>query len=380
MSDPRLDPGAGDPGTPPVVVLVPLAGITDPDLAYYYDFSQSQEEFSRAFAALGIRWRWLPVSTATFRAALDELAADGCEPPPLVFNLCDGDDVHDVPGIDVISHLDLLGLAYTGADAGFYRATTSKVDMKRAFDAAGVTTPPWADVTALRDEAAAAAVCTRLGSPLMVKPAVGAGSMGIGLRSVVSDAAGLLEQVERLQEGYRGWDLASGGLYVERYIAGREFTALVVGGSPGGPPARAYPPVEREFHPSLPATERFLSYDRLWEDFRDEAPVAGGENLWEYRPVPRDLAQRIADQSCRAYTAVGGRGYGRVDLRLDTVTGALHVLEVNAQCGLSEDENVTSIGAILRLSGETFPALVREILADALARRPTLSPSRDPVP
>jgi len=45
------------------------------------------------------------------------------------------------------------------------------------------------------------------------------------------------------------------------------------------------------------------------------------------------------------------------------------MLEVNSQCGLSEDEDQTSIGAILRLSGKSFAELVFEIIQDALARR-----------
>jgi len=44
------------------------------------------------------------------------------------------------------------------------------------------------------------------------------------------------------------------------------------------------------------------------------------------------------------------------------------VLEVNAQCGLSEDEDYTSIGAILRFSGNTFTELVAEIINDAFTR------------
>ena len=47
----------------------------------------------------------------------------------------------------------------------------------------------------------------------------------------------------------------------------------------------------------------------------------------------------------------------------------LAVLEVNAQCGLSEDENYTSIGAILRYAGQSFAGLIGEIVDDALARR-----------
>jgi hypothetical protein len=44
------------------------------------------------------------------------------------------------------------------------------------------------------------------------------------------------------------------------------------------------------------------------------------------------------------------------------------MLEVNAQCGLSEDEDYTSIGAILKVSNVSFTAVVAEILKDALRR------------
>jgi hypothetical protein len=44
------------------------------------------------------------------------------------------------------------------------------------------------------------------------------------------------------------------------------------------------------------------------------------------------------------------------------------VLEVNAQCGLSEDENYTSIGAILRLSGNSYKDLVIDIINDAFIK------------
>ena len=54
---------------------------------------------------------------------------------------------------------------------------------------------------------------------------------------------------------------------------------------------------------------------------------------------------------------------------MDKETGKMYVLEVNAQCGLSEDEDYTSIGAILRFSGNTYTELVAEIINDAFCRR-----------
>ena len=64
--------------------------------------------------------------------------------------------------------------------------------------------------------------------------------------------------------------------------------------------------------------------------------------------------------------SVGGTGYGRVDIRMDAKTGQLYVLEVNAQCGLSEDENHTSIGAMLRLGKSPYSRLVRQVIDEAL--------------
>lgn len=44
------------------------------------------------------------------------------------------------------------------------------------------------------------------------------------------------------------------------------------------------------------------------------------------------------------------------------------MLEANAQCGLSEDEDYTSIGAILKASNVSFTEIIGEILRDALRR------------
>jgi D-alanine-D-alanine ligase len=56
-------------------------------------------------------------------------------------------------------------------------------------------------------------------------------------------------------------------------------------------------------------------------------------------------------------------------------TKQLYVLEVNAQCGLSEDEDHTSIGAILRFSGKSFRQLVIEIIQDSLRKHQMISSS-----
>src|SRR5690606_22551518 len=153
----------------------------------------------------------------------------------------------------------------------------------------------------------AAQLLARLGpGPVIVKPAVSAGSMGVTTKSVVRTAAELREQMQRLRIGYHGWDLTVGGVLAERFVTGREFTTFVVGNHDAASRRLGYPPVERRFNSRLRMEERFLSFDRLWGMYEVEDPVGGyelDEDLWQYTSVPRGLASRIRDVSWAAYEA-----------------------------------------------------------------------------
>jgi D-alanine-D-alanine ligase len=204
----------------------------------------------------------------------------------------------------------------------------------------------------------------------MIKPSVSGGSMGVGVRNVVHNKKELAEQVKRMFEGYRGWQLATDGIIAEAFITGPEFTTLIVGSYHNPERAHIYTPVERVFHPSLPEHEKFLSFDRLWEIYEEEQPMPGAENFYEYQLPDPSLVAEIKKLSWDAYVATKGTGYTRVDLRQDSRTGKIYVLEVNAQCGLSDDEDYTSIGAILRVSNASYTGLIKEVLLDGIKRSP----------
>ena len=193
--------------------------------------------------------------------------------------------------------------------------------------------------------------------------------MGVGVRNVVGTTEELSEQVQNMFKGYRGWDLASDGLIAESFVKGPEYTVLIVGSHDKPDKAKIYEPVERIFHASLPDNEQFLSFDRLWEIYEEEKAMPNGENFYEYELPDNSLIDEIKKISWDAYVATKGSGYTRVDLRMDKATRKIMVLEVNAQCGLSEDEDYTSIGAILRLSGKTFTQLVVAIINEAYQRK-----------
>ncbi|MBV6473916.1 MAG: D-alanine--D-alanine ligase [Saprospiraceae bacterium] len=351
-----------------VWVLYPEIKTEDPELLYYYDFSQSYQEYQAVFGELGIPWKWQGVSMENHNEVISGLAEQSLPGKAIVLNLCDGDEANGVPGPSVIAALEKQGLCYTGADEIFYRNTNSKIPMKKLFEQYGVPTPPWREVNP--DGSNAASIFANLCPPLIVKPAVSAGSLGIGIRSVVHSAEELRAYLLSGNRYYKNWDLFRDGVFVEEFIDGPEYTSFILGSHRIPETCIVYTPVERHFESSLPNEEKFLSFDRLWEFYDKELPLEGDKFLWNYCSVDGATSEELATLSRRAYAAVGGEGYARIDFRRNASTGQLYVLEVNAQCGLSDDENYTSIGAILRFGGQRYSELILEILQQALRKEP----------
>ena len=239
--------------------------------------------------------------------------------------------------------------------------------MKKAFDEAGVATPKWEAIR--NNNINAKEIIKKLGSPLIVKPAVSGGSLGVGVKNVVETEHELETQLSKMFEGYRGWNLSSDGIVAESFVEGPEYTVMIVGSHTHPEYAKIYPPVERVFHASLPEKEKFLSFDRLWEIYEEETPMPEDENFYQYQLGDESIQMAVQKVSWDAYVACNGTGYTRVDVRIDNKTGEAYVLEVNAQCGISEDENYTSIGAILRYANQSFTELIIHIINDAFARR-----------
>ncbi|MEO7768614.1 MAG: hypothetical protein ABIS01_14385, partial [Ferruginibacter sp.] len=348
-----------------VWVLAPSLQTNDENIDYYYDFSQSIAEYSKTFIEMGIEWVWQPVTMLNFNEIIYSIVAEKETGLylPIVFNICDGDEINGTPGISVVKLLQQTNLIFTGADEYFYDITTSKIPMKLAFDRAGIPTAPWEAIT--HPEQQLAGIFERLGATVIIKPSVSGGSMGLGIKNVVSNEKDLQMQVNKMYKGYRGWNLTTDGLVAEAFINGNEYTTLIVGAYDKPEFATVYNPVQRVFHSSLPDEEKILSFDRLWEIYEEETPMLNDGNFYEYEAPDTNLTEEIKKLSWEAYVATKGKGYTRIDLRQDKITGKLFVLEVNAQCGLSEDEDYTSIGAILRLSGKTFTGLVKEIINTA---------------
>ena len=97
-----------------IFVLAPSIITQDANIDYYYDFSQSILEYTKVFSELQLNWQWTPVTINDFKETIlsikKDCVANNIE--PLFFNLCDGDELNEAPGISVIKYLNELQLKY----------------------------------------------------------------------------------------------------------------------------------------------------------------------------------------------------------------------------------------------------------------------------
>lgn len=350
---------------PTVWVFVPYVSKDGRLESADYDIPAYRDEVGSWFDTIGLPWQWVPITIENVASVVDRIRQEQPPGSGVVLNLCDGNELDGSPGVSVVRALERAGIPYSGGAPEFYAISTYKVPMKARLIEHGVRTAPYVPLTSFPDDIAT--LEATVGYPAFIKPEVSAGSGGIALTSLVRDANGVMARVAELLAGEDGDFYRSSGLFAEAFLDGPEFTVFVIGDRTAPCGVRAYPAVQRIFHSALPAAERFLSYDRYWSEYKEESRLPEGEPFYRYGLAPADLQDRLTDLAIRAFLALDGTGYGRVDIRLDERTSQLYVLEVNSNCGLSGDRE-TSVGELLHLTGTPAHQLVSEILHDAFDR------------
>jgi len=183
------------------------------------------------------------------------------------------------------------------------------------------------DYALLDDASDFAAVETRLGLPLFVKPANEGSSVGIS-------------KVKRPGELATAYALARQHdplVLAERFMGGGEYTVAILGDA-------ALPAIR-----IVPATE-FYDYEAKY--FRDDTRYLCPCGLGSARETEmRDLA-------LRAFRVIGCRGWGRVDVLLDT-EGNPYLLEINTAPGMT-DHSLVPMAA--RQAGLSFDELCMRVL------------------
>ncbi len=257
----------------------------------------------------------------------------------LVFNLCEGVDGVALLEPAVIGALELLRVPFTGSSSATTSLCLRKHLVNTLLGRAGLPVPRW-------DISRRGGGMPAVGFPAICKPAAEDASLGVEQRSVVRTARAL---VERLAAMHERWD----EIVVQRYIDGREVNVGIVGD-------RVLPIAEIDFREMPRGLWRIVSYRSKWDE-------GSAEDSGALPRCPTDLPPALTSQlaaiALEAWRTVGGDGYGRVDLRIDSA-GRPWLLEVNANPDLSP---TAGLARMARAAEMDFAGLVRRIADRALA-------------
>ncbi|QOR39366.1 D-alanine--D-alanine ligase [Billgrantia diversa] len=227
--------------------------------------------------------------------------------------------------------LELLGIPYTGSGVLASALGMDKQRTKLVWQALGLPTP---ESLMLAEDADWDGIIARLGLPLIVKPVHEGSTLGISI--VDSKAA--------LESAYHEAARFDARVMAERFIHGEEYTVSLLGG-------RVLPAIRVE------VPSGFYDY---------EAKYNSNDTRY-HLPCGLDAEQEAAlGELCRqAFEAVGGEGWGRVDVMRDG-EGRFWLIEVNTAPGMTDHSLVPQAAAH---AGIEFDALVRSILATTLEPR-----------
>ncbi len=256
----------------------------------------------------------------------------------VVFNLCEGIAGESYWEYKVASAVELAGIPLTGGSAWMMTVCHRKPLLNAVLESAGLPIPPWHDAEGMP-------VPADFPLPAIVKPAEEDASVGIEQSSIVTTREDLDQRVASHLESY-------GPVMVQQYIEGREIAVAFVG-------RHVLPLSEIDFRTMPDGTWPIVSFDAKWNP---ESPEYSGTKPVCPADVEPALAERIIGIARTAWTAVEGRGYGRVDLRVDE-RGRPWILEVNPSPDISSDAGLVNMA---RAHGWSHEQLVKEIVAAAL--------------
>ncbi|PPQ89777.1 hypothetical protein CVT25_008063 [Psilocybe cyanescens] len=303
----------------------------------------------------------------------------------IVFNICEGfgsmGREAQVPAL-----LEAWGIPFTFSDSATLGLCLDKAKTKMVLDHYGVPTAPFACVPPRNTwpEKGVSPISIIQNSPhshalesfpLFVKPAAEGTGMGITQANKVTDYEQLTKVVEDLSRRY-----PTQTILIERFLQGREFTVGIIG---TGAEARAVGVREMVFlkdNPTFPIdpTTAYVDMDPALLDL----DVYGYDLKRVSSPNPQyvDLhlssdpaAQGAAEVAVKAWTLLGCRDGGRVDIRHDTknADAVPNFIEVNPLAGLTP--GYSDFPLLAQANGIGYDQLLSMIVYGASKRSKSIS-------
>src|SRR5258707_3636767 len=269
--------------------------------------------------------------------------------PHIAFNLLEGFDDIVIFDQNVVSHLELLKLPYTGCNPRGLLLARDKSLSKKLLAYHRIPVPEFEVVRIGRPIRRP----KRLLFPLIVKSLTQEASIGISQASVVDSDEKLKERVAFIHESI------GTAAIVEQYIEGRELYVGILGNQ-----ALQALPVWELFFTNMPEGAKRIATDRVKWSVKYQKKY--GIDSGPAKDLSDVQAEKIQHLCKRAYRALELSGFARIDLRLDD-DGNVWVLEANPNPQIAKGEDFAASAEKLGLS---YEALMQRIINLGLRWQP----------
>jgi D-alanine-D-alanine ligase len=269
--------------------------------------------------------------------------------PHIAFNLLEGFDDITIFDQNVVSHLELLKLSYTGCNPRGLLLARDKSLSKKLLAYHRIAVPEFEVVRIGRPIRRP----KRLQFPLIVKSLTQEASIGISQASVVDSDEKLKERVAFIHES-----IGTAAL-VEQYIEGRELYVGIIGNQT----LQAMPVWELYFS-NMPEGAKRIATDRVKWSVKYQKKY--GIDSGPARDLPEAKNEEILHLCKRAYRALELSGYARIDLRFDE-SGNPWVIEANPNPQIAKGEDFAASAEKIGLS---YEAVLQRIINLGLRWQP----------
>ena len=231
--------------------------------------------------------------------------------------------------------LEAMQVPYTGSGVLASALGMDKIRSKQIWQQLGLST---AEFCIVKASDTALSLQENFGLPMVIKPSQEGSTFGITLARTF----------EQLEAGLQVARAIGGEILAERLIEGDEYTVAVLDSFDGNG-AQALPVIH------IVPKQVFYDFDAKYTSDSTEYRIPSGLNT--------DAEAAMKTLALRAFNALGAKGWARIDVMIDSQTGAQYLLEANTAPGMTSHSLVPKAAQSL---GIDFPELCRRILLSSV--------------
>lgn len=220
--------------------------------------------------------------------------------------------------------LELLGIPYVGCKVLASSIAMDKVYTKIIFDRAGIKQANYVYIKKIKNKyiyidknfneeiLELEDICKRVESkidyPMFVKPSNSGSSVGINKAKNTDELKKYIEYAAQFDDK----------ILIEEFIKGKEVECSVLGNEE----------VKVSCLGEIKPSEEFYSYNAKYNDKESKLIIPAN--------ISKELTERARDLAIKAFKAIGGKGFSRVDFFINDETNEIFINEINTIPGFTE--------------------------------------------